>query len=123
MSQPSPKNIALICHHSPYGSAKARELIDVALAAAAFDQNVSLIFMGAGVLQLKDGQDPSSIEQKNLGKLLSMLELYDIENIFALDSAIEQFGMKDGSLSAAAKVVDAQNIANWLQEQDICVSL
>ncbi|GAA6152115.1 sulfurtransferase complex subunit TusC [Pseudoteredinibacter isoporae] len=123
MSQPKSKSIALICHHAPYGSSKARELIDVALASAAFDQNISLVFLGAGVLQLKDEQDPSSIEQKNHGKLLSMLELYDIENIYALDSAIEEFGLKSENLCAAANIVDAPTLAKYLQAQDICMSL
>ncbi len=123
MSQSNRKSIALICHHSPYGSYKARELVEVALAGAAFDQDISLIFMGAGVLQLCEAQAPADLEQKNHGKLLSMLGLYDIDNIFALDTAIEQFGLSGKTLAAPAKIVDAKTLSDWLQEQDICMSL
>ena len=46
------KSLLLLIRHSPYGSSLARASIDVALAAAAFDQAVSLLFVGDGVLQL-----------------------------------------------------------------------
>ncbi len=43
--------------HAPYGGSLAKTAIDTALAAAAFEQDVSVLFLGAGVLNLVPGQD------------------------------------------------------------------
>ena len=71
----------MVVRHSPYGSSLARASLDVALAAAAFEQPVKLLFMGDGVLQLLPEQDSRAIGQKNIGRLLSSLPLYDIDMV------------------------------------------
>ncbi|WP_299974469.1 sulfurtransferase complex subunit TusC [uncultured Pseudoteredinibacter sp.] len=123
MSEVQKKNITFICRHSPYGGSQARELLDAALAGAAFDQNISLLFMGAGILQLVEEQNPSAIEQKNLAKMLSMLALYDVENVFVHEQALEQFGIEEKQLLDVALLKNSLSIQEWLQEQDICMSL
>jgi len=76
------KRLLLIIRHSPYGSSLARASLDVALAAAAFDQAISLLFAGDGVLQLLPGQDSGPLGVKNLGRLLASLPLYDIDQVY-----------------------------------------
>lgn len=123
MNSKNRKNIALICHHSPYGGSQARELIDVALAGAAFEQNISLVFMGAGVIQLVEKQNPGAIEQKNLTKMLAMLALYDVDNILVHDKALNQFELSNTPLTTQFKVADNKAINECLAQQDICMSL
>lgn len=117
------KNIALICHHSPYGGSQARELIDIALAGAAFEQSISLVFMGAGALQLIENQNPAAIEQKNLAKMLAMLALYDVDNILVHDKALTQFQLSEAQFATQIKVVDNKALNECLAQQDICMSL
>lgn len=76
------KSLLVIIRHAPYGSSLARASLDVALAAAAFEQTVALLFLGDGVLQLLPQQDSQSIGRKNMGRQLASLPLYDIENVY-----------------------------------------
>lgn len=62
----------LVLRRGPYGNALARASLDVALAAAAFEQDVHLLFMDDGVWQLLPGQQPADIAAKNLHKTCSL---------------------------------------------------
>ena len=77
MTTVEPKQLLVVVRHSPYGSSLARASLDVALAAAAFEQPVKLLFMGDGVLQLLPGQDSQAIGQKNIGRLLLVWTKYE----------------------------------------------
>ncbi|NND66731.1 MAG: sulfurtransferase TusC, partial [Halioglobus sp.] len=75
------KRVLLIIRHSPYGSGLARAGVDFALACGAFEQNITLLFTGPGVLQLKDQQSGSALGLKDIGKQLASLPLYDIASV------------------------------------------
>lgn len=76
------KKILLVSRHAPYGSSTAREAIDIALAAAVYDQNIGILFMDDGVFQLLKNQQSQHIDQKNIASILPALVLYGIENIY-----------------------------------------
>ena len=50
---------------SPYGTIYALESLEVVLIAAAFDQDVSLVFADDGVYQLTNNQSTDGIGMKN----------------------------------------------------------
>jgi tRNA 2-thiouridine synthesizing protein C len=85
------KKILLVLRRSPYGSSLARAAIDVALAAAAFDQDVDLLFSGNGVLQLVSNQDGQQLGTKTIGRLLSSLPLHDIDHVYVDADALSRF--------------------------------
>jgi tRNA 2-thiouridine synthesizing protein C len=77
-----------VIRHAPYGDSLARAAIDVALANAAFEQAVKLLFVGDGVLQLLPSQEPAAIGRKNHARVLASLPLYGIEQVYVdADSA------------------------------------
>ena len=76
------KSLLVVIRHSPYGSSLSRASLDVALSAAAFEQPLSLLFTGDGVLQLRPGQDTQAWGVKNLERLLASLPLYDIDQVY-----------------------------------------
>jgi tRNA 2-thiouridine synthesizing protein C len=100
------KQLLVVVRHSPYGSSLARASLDVALAAAAFEQPVKLLFMGDGVLQLLPEQDSQAIGQKNIGRLLSSLPLYDIDMVYADAEAVARHGIDLGSAQLPAQALD-----------------
>ena len=51
------KKFAYVNRRAPYGSIYALEALEVVLVGAAFDQDVSVVFMDDGVYQLKKDQD------------------------------------------------------------------
>ncbi len=104
------KNLLLICRKAPYGNALPREAIDIALAASAFDQNVSLLFSGDGVWQLLKQQKSDSINSKNHGKVLSALALYGIENIYVDNDSLKQRNLSKDNLLVDTKSVTINEI-------------
>ncbi|MCK7492950.1 MAG: sulfurtransferase complex subunit TusD [Comamonadaceae bacterium] len=52
------EEILFVLRHPPHGSMNAQESLDMILAAAAFDQSVSLLFLDDGVFQLEAGTVP-----------------------------------------------------------------
>ena len=77
----------------PYGSIHALESLEVALIGAAFEQDVSLAFIGDGVYQLTKGQNTDSIGQKNFSPTYAALGDYDIFNIYVEKESLEERGL------------------------------
>jgi len=98
------KSVLVVIRRSPYGSSLAKASLDVALAAAVFEQPVSLLFMGDGVLQLLAEQESRAIGVKNIGRLLASLPLYDIESVYVDARAAAHYGV---DLSQAPVVMQA----------------
>jgi tRNA 2-thiouridine synthesizing protein C len=112
------KSLLVIVRHSPYGSSLARASLDTALAAAAFDQAVSLLFMGDGVLQLCADQDSQSIGVKNIGRLLTSLPMYDIEQVFVDAEAAKRYDINLANTPVATKTLDGPGIRQLMSRCD-----
>ena len=112
------KRLLLVIRHSPYGSSLARASLDVALAAAAFDQQISLLFAGDGVLQLLPGQDCESRGVKNVGRLLSSLPLYGIEHIYVDAEAAQRYQLDLGAAPVRALALDPDAIRQFMGSHD-----
>lgn len=98
------KSVLMIFRHSPYGSSLAGAALDAALASAAFEQPVDLLFLGDGVLQLQANQDSQAIGIRNKGKVLASLPLYDIERVYVDAEAAGRYQL---DLSAAPLQAEA----------------
>jgi tRNA 2-thiouridine synthesizing protein C len=112
------KSSLVILRKSPYGSSLSRSALDVALATAAFDQPVNVLFMGEGVLQLLPTQDSTSIEKKNIVKILASLPLYDIETIFVDASALARYKIELSDLTLPIITLDDPGIHELMHNHD-----
>jgi len=95
----------LVLNRSPYAGSLARAGLDAALAYAAFDQPVSVLFAGAGVLQLAPDQAPGAIGRKSLRRLIDSMPLYDLEAVYADGEALARFGLDADALPAFVTVL------------------
>ena len=118
MSATGGKRLLVVIRHSPYGSSLARASLDVALAAAAFDQLISLLFAGDGVLQLLPGQESAALGVKNVGRLLASLPLYDIEQVYVEAEAAQRYQLDLAAAPLAATALDRGAIAELIQAHD-----
>lgn len=91
MSVEAKKRVLLVIRHSPYGSSLARASLDMALAAAAFEQHIDLLFMGDGVLQLLPDQDAAAVGLRNHARTLASLPLYDIDSVYVERAAADRY--------------------------------
>lgn len=112
------KSLLVHCRRPPYGSSLAREAIDVALAAAAFDQVVTMLFSGDGVWQLLADQNPQELGAKNHARLLQSLPLYDIDRLYVAGSDLQQRQLDPAQLVLAATVVQDEQLRELIASAD-----
>lgn len=106
------KSVLMVIRHSPYGSSLAGAALDAALASAAFEQPVDLLFLGDGVLQLQTNQDSQAQGVRNKGKVLASLPLYDIERVYVDAEAAGRYNL---DISAAPLDAEALEPAGMRQ--------
>lgn len=116
------KRYLIICRRPPYGESYAREALDVALAAAAFDQSIALLFLGDGIAQLLTAHDSAAIGEKSFEKQLSALPLYDINSIYVDAAALQQRGFSTTDLSLPAQAVSDAEISALLKNRDVVLN-
>lgn len=84
----------IVIDQSPYGTWAGREALDMAFSLAAFDQSVSLLFMGAGVNWLRTSQETREIQQKSVEKNLSAAPIFGVEAMYADAAACARYGLE-----------------------------
>ena len=112
------KSILIINQSAPYGSNKARESLDVALTCAIFEMPVSLLFIGDGVLQLLNGQQPEALQTKKHEAMLTALPMYDIDCLYVTCSDLKQHGLQSEDLAVPVKIVEQKQFASLIQQHD-----
>ncbi len=117
------KKILLVSRQSPYSSGSAREALDVALAAAIYEQDLSLLFMDDGVFQLLQDQAPGEINQKRLSANLQALPLYGVEKIFVHFESLEMRKITPEELVLEdIQLLTSSEIGRLMGEQDQILS-
>ena len=76
------KKFMFVNRKAPYGTVYALEGLEVVLISAAFDQDVSMVFMDDGVYEIVKGQQAKAIGMKNFSPTYRALEGYDIEKLY-----------------------------------------
>ena len=117
------KKILFIMQRPPYGSSAARESLDAALAAAAFEQEVQLLFTGDGVWQLLPDQAADAIHCKNIGKMLQALAYYDIKDVFADGASLAERQLAVEHLSIPVTALEGGPLRKLLQDADCVIAL
>jgi len=112
------RRILVVIRHSPYGSSLAKASLDVALAGAAFEQAIDLLFMGDGILQLLPGQDSRELGIRNAARQLSALPLYDIECVYVDSEAVARYGVDLSMAPVGVRALDADAIRQLMSSYD-----
>ena len=112
------KTSLVIIRHTPYGSSLGRTALDAALAMAAFDQPVQLLFLGEGVLHLLPDQDSHAIGVKNIGKLLAAMPLYEIASVYVDADAARRHGLDLALAPLPCESLDPAGIRTLMSSND-----
>lgn len=121
---------------APYGTVYALESLEVVLIAAAFEQDISVVFADDGVYQLMKGQDTEGIGMKNFSPAYAALGDYDINKIYIERESLEERGLSLDDLQAltwededddwkeksSLRLVGRDELAALIAEQDIVLS-
>ena len=116
------KKFLYVNRKAPYGTIYALESLEVVLIGAAFEQDVSLAFVGDGVYQLAKGQDPKGLEVKNFSPAFRALEDYDVNKLYVDEESLRARGLKAEDLVVPVEVVSAARMAEIMESQDVVLS-
>ena len=130
------KKFLYVNRKAPYGTIYALESLEVVLIGAAFEQDVSLAFIGDGVYQLTKGQDTKGIGVKNFSPTYRALGEYDIQKIYVEKESLEARGLTlddlqhlvyededdDWAEKDAIKLVSAKELGEIMDQQDVVLS-
>lgn len=116
------KKFLYVNRKSPYGTIYALESLEVVLIAAAFEQDVSMVFMDDGVYQIKKGQDTQQIGMKNFSPTYRALEGYDVEKLYVEAESLAERGLSEDDLLVPVEVMSRDAIARMMDEQDVILS-
>jgi tRNA 2-thiouridine synthesizing protein C len=121
---------------APYGTVYALESLEVVLIGAAFEQDVSLAFIGDGVYQLVKGQDTQGIGMKNFSPTYAALGDYDVNKIYVEKESLEERGLslddlqhlvwededEDWAEKDSIRLVSRSELADVIDDQDVILS-
>ena len=122
MSDGNVKKFMFVNRKAPYGTIYALESLEVVLITAAFDQDVSLVFLDDGVYQLKKSQQTKGIETKNFSPTYRALEGYDVEKLYVEKESMEARGLTEDDLLVDVKVLSSAEMGALMNEQDVVLS-
>jgi tRNA 2-thiouridine synthesizing protein C len=130
------KKFLYLNRRAPYGTIYAWESLEVVLIGAAFDQDVSVMFLDDGVYELTKGHSTAGIGMKNFSPTYRTLGDYEVKNIFVDRDSLAARGLTEDDLVAVAwedidtgeerenivEVVDAARVAELMEETDCIFS-
>ena len=116
------KKFMFVNRKAPYGTVYALESLEVVLIAAAFEQDVSVVFVDDGVYQLKKGMQTKAIATKNFSPTYRALEDYDIDKLYVDADSLAARGLTAEDLVTDVKVVGSAELAELMEQQDVVLS-
>jgi len=87
------KKMLYINRNAPYGTVYALEGLEVVLIGAAFEQDVSMAFIGDGIYQILKGQDTSDSDMKNFSPTYNALGDYEVTKLYVEQESLDERGL------------------------------
>jgi tRNA 2-thiouridine synthesizing protein C len=130
------KKFMYLNRKAPYGTIYAWEALEVVLIGAAFDQDVSVMFVDDGVYQLTKGQDTKGIGMKNFSPTFRTLGDYEVKKIYVDRASMEARGLEEDDLVEIAwedfeteeeidnivEIIDSARVSELMNESDAIFS-
>ena len=116
------KKFLYVNRKAPHGTIYALESLEVVLIGAAFEQDISLAFVGDGVYQLAKGQNTKGLEVKNFSQTYRALEDYDVTQLYVERESLQARGLSEDDLVVPVELVSTQRMAEIMESQDVILS-
>ncbi len=116
------KRFMFVNRKAPYGTVYALESLETVLISAAFDQDVSVVFVDDGVFQLKKGQDTTGVNMKNFSPTFRALEGYDVEKLYVEKESLEARGLTADDLVVDVEILSTDELREIMAAQDVVIS-
>jgi len=116
------KRFLYVNRKAPYGTIYALETLETVLIAAAFEQDVTVVFMDDGVYQLKKEQNTKAIGMKNFSPTFRALEGYDVEKLYVEKESMDARGLTADDLVVPVEVLSTLELQELMDAQDVVLS-
>lgn len=130
------KKFLYLNRKAPYGTIYAWESLEVVLIGAAFDQDVSVLFLDDGVFQLTKGQNTKGIGMKNFSPTYRTLGDYEVKHVYVDGASLAARGLSAEDLVEIAwedmeteeevdnivEVIDTERVSQLMNESDAIFS-
>ncbi|MEO5378976.1 MAG: sulfurtransferase complex subunit TusC [Magnetococcus sp. DMHC-6] len=122
------KKIMFTVRKAPHGTIYVYEGLEVKLIMAAYDADISVVFIDDGVFALKNGQDTKELGIKGFAATYGVMVDYEISKIFVDRTSMEERGMTEEDLLVIGEdedteepikpqILDSDAIAAMMSEQ------
>ena len=116
------RTLLVVFRHTPYSGSLCKAGHDLALAAAAFEQAISVLLMDDGVWQLLRGQDGTSIDAKTSSRSLAAFPLYGIETFFVDAQSLLERDLSKEQLEGNTQLLEPGQLADFMDSFDQVIS-
>lgn len=116
-SKVTKQKILYVFTKAPYSTSNGQEGLDAVLMGAAFEQDISVLFIHDGVFQIKSGQDTSASEIKQFTKTFQALGDFDVDNLYVFDTSLAARGLSAEQLSCPVEVINSVEVAQLIKQQ------
>ncbi len=115
------KKIMHVMRRAPHGSIYTYEGLEMILIMAAYEQDLSVAFIGDGIYALKKDQDTAGIGIKGFSKTFMALDGYDVEKLYVDKASLEERGLTEDDLLVDVEVLGSDEIGKLMNEQDVVI--
>lgn len=116
------KKFLFVMSHAPHLGTGLQETLDTILTTAAFDQQVGLLFLDDGVLQLHLQQHPERMGLKDSAAIFQALEIYDVHDVYVEAESLQQRGLKPADLLLPVREIYRKDVNALMKHYDALLS-
>lgn len=103
----SRKKVLITVRKAPHGTYYVQEALDVMFIMASYDMDLSVLFQDDGVFALKSNQNTKALGTKGFMASLGALVDWDVTNVYADTSSMQQRGMTEDMLVSIGEDEDS----------------
>lgn len=114
----SAAKLMVVFRSAPYGSIYAFEGLENVVMMAAYEQDLTVLFMDDGVYAIVKGMDSSATGIKDFSPTFKALEpVYDVEKIYIDRASMESRGLTMEDFIIEPEVIEADAVEKLMEEQ------
>jgi tRNA 2-thiouridine synthesizing protein C len=103
----------------PHSSIQCQETLDIILTLAAFDQQISLLFLDQGIFQLMNNQNPDCLAMKDTAAIFKALTIYEVNRLYVEVESLHQYGLKPGDLLLPVQEIYRKKVSQLMRQHYI----
>lgn len=115
------KKFMHVMRHAPHGSIYTYEGLEMILVMAAFEQDITVVFIDDGVYSLVKNQDTEAIGIKGFANTYRALDGYDVEKLYVDQTSMEERGLTPADFVVDVEVKTSAEIGKLMTEQEVMV--